>query len=180
LKLKKLFKGWTGDVLYIVLGFIFAYLFYQGLGLALSTDLPVVAVVSSSMEHDDSVGQDHYKWLEENLGYNRSYIASWPISNGFLVGDLPVVIGTDRYQVGDVIVYSIPYAPAPIIHRIIKINDDGTFQTKGDNNPHQLFYETAIKKEQIHGKVIFIIPKLGYFKVFANVLWNALKGVIGI
>lgn len=148
---------------YIYGGIILAFLFHMILGLIFSTSLPVVAVVSSSMQHDNPE-VTHYGWLEKNLGYNRSYIDSWPISNGFSIGDMPIVKGSDSYQVGDVIVYDAGQ-PAPLIHRIIKINPDGTYQTKGDNNPGQLPYELSVKKEQIKGKVIFVVPYLGWFKV---------------
>jgi len=173
-KFKKLTEGWFGYIFYAVLGIIIAFLVNQALGFALSTDLPVVAVVTSSMEHDDSTEVNHYQWLEKNLGYNRSYVDSWPISNGFLIGDMPIVQGSSNYRVGDVIVYSIHGQSIPVIHRIIKINADGSFQTKGDHNSNQLPFEFSIKKDQIHGKVIFIIPKLGYFKVVISRLLGGL------
>lgn len=160
-------KGWKGVVVYAILGIIIALLSNQTLGFVLSTDMPVVAVVSSSMQHDNEE-VTHYKWLEDNLGYNRSYIDSWSVPNGFNVGDMPVIQGSSEYGVGDVIVYSRPGQSVPIIHRIIKINLDRTYQTKGDNNTGQMDYELSVGKEQIHGKAIFIIPKLGYFKVIVS------------
>lgn len=169
MKLKRLTQGFIGNIFYSLLGVLFAVIFYYGiLRFALGTDLPMVAVVSNSMKHDSSVDADHYLWLEKNLGYDESYIKSWPVASGFAIGDMPVVRGSEEYEVGDVIVYSIPNSKAPIIHRIVKINDDGSYQTKGDNNSGQLPYELAVKREQIHGKVVFVIPKLGYVKVAVN------------
>ncbi|MBI2546870.1 MAG: hypothetical protein HYW23_00285 [Candidatus Aenigmarchaeota archaeon] len=177
---KILTEKWWGNIL---LGFLAAVIFYYViLAGVLSSSTPVVAVVSSSMEHTNPE-VTYYQWLGKNLGYNRSYIESWPDSNGFNVGDMPIVEGgkpftglfslagpseNQKYEVGDVIVYSVNGVSAPIIHRIIKINDDGTYQTKGDNNLGQLSYEQSVKPEQIKGKVIFIIPKIGYFKVILN------------
>jgi len=135
------------------------------LGIFLSTSVPGVSVLSGSMVHDENTEMNYYQWLEKNLGYNRSYIDSWPIKNGFLIGDLPIVQGSEKYQVGDVIVYDVSGQTIPIIHRIIKINPDGTYMTKGDHNSGLLPFEYSVKQEQIRGKVIFIIPKLGYFKV---------------
>jgi signal peptidase I len=86
------------------------------------------------------------------------------------VGDMPIIQGVKDYKVGDVIVYSTPGQSAPIIHRIIKVNPDGTFQTKGDHNPQQLPFEFKIQKSWIHGKVIFVVPKVGYFKVLVSKL----------
>jgi len=148
---------------YIFGGAITAFIVYSLIGFALSTSLPIVVVVSSSMEHHNP-GETFYGWLENNFNYNKSYIDSWSFSNGFLVGDMPIIMGRDRYEVGDVIVYDANQ-PAPIIHRIVKVNPDGTYQTKGDNNPGQSKFELNVSLDQIKGKVIFIIPKIGYIKI---------------
>lgn len=171
---KSLTEGMTGYIFYSIIGLIMAFLLNQTLGFALSTDLPVVAVVTSSMQHDETIQITHYQWLEENLGYDKEYIDSWPIPNGFSVGDMPIVQGLEEYKVGDVIVYTAPGQNVPIIHRIIKINDDGTYMVKGDRNSNLLPFENSIAKDQIHGKVIFIIPKLGYFKVFVSKITGGL------
>jgi len=169
---KRLNQGWLGIVFSIFLGVVFAtFFYYVVLATALQTNLPVVAVVSSSMEHVNPEFT-HYDWLQKAFNYPRVSIESWPVPNGFSIGDMPVVQGTSDYSVGDVVVYSVEGQPAPIIHRIIKVNDDGTFQTKGDNNLSQLSYELSVKKEQIKGKVIFIIPKLGYVKVLASKIFG--------
>ena len=170
-KLKKILnEGWTGMLFYSFLGVVFAFLLSQALALALSTDTPVVAVLSASMQHDNPQ-QTFYGWLE-NMGYTKSEIDSWSIPTGFLVGDMPIVVGAESYKVGDIIVYSVPQENYPIIHRIIRINADGTYQTKGDNNMQQYGYELSVRNEQIHGKVVFVFPKLGYFKVLATKLFG--------
>jgi len=179
-KFNKMTAGPFGYFLYAIGGILIAFLLNQALAYALNTDLPVVAVVSSSMTHDESTERVHYQWLEENLDYNRSYIDSWPIRDGFLIGDLPIVAGSDEYKIGDVVVYSIPGQPVPIVHRIISINTDGTFRTKGDHNSNLLPFEYSVQKGQIHGKVIFIIPKLGYFKVALTKLVGAQASFNGI
>lgn len=144
------------------------------LGILLSTSLPAVSVLTGSMIHDSTTEVIYYQWLEKNMGYNRSYIDSWPIKDGFLSGDLPIVQGSNDYKVGDVIVYDAPNEQYPIIHRIIKLNPDGTFMTKGDHNNILLPFEYSVKSGQVHGKVIFIIPKLGYFKVVFNWLFGGI------
>lgn len=164
---KRLNEGWIGILFSIFLGIVFAtFFYYVVLATAFQTTLPVVAVVSASMEHRNPE-LTHYSWLNKAFNYDRKTIDSWPVPDGFLIGDMPVVQGTSEYNVGDVVVYRVQEQPAPIIHRIIKINGDGTYQTKGDNNLSQLSYELSVKKEQVYGKVIFIIPKLGYVKVLA-------------
>jgi signal peptidase I len=183
---KSLTEGWMGNIFYSALGILCAVIFYFViLRFALGTDLPMVAVVSNSMKHQSTLDTTHYQWLETNLNYNRSYIDSWPIGSGFSIGDMPVIRGEKEYKVGDVIVYDTLCPPcpgynvcqnAPTIHRIIKINQDGTYQTKGDNNNGQICYEYSVSKSQVHGKVIFIIPKLGYFKVIVNKIFSLLVG----
>ncbi len=165
---KRLNQGWIGIIFSIFLGVLFAtFFYYVVLATALQTNLPVVAVVSSSMEHDNPE-LTYYGWLQKTFNYPRVTIESWLAPNGFSIGDMPIVQGSDDYVVGDIIVYMVEEQPAPIIHRIIRINDDGTYQTKGDNNLSQLSYEYSVKKEQVYGKAIFIIPKLGYVKVLAS------------
>lgn len=168
---KKLNEGWIGNLFQIFLGVLIAFLTYKLLGFLLSTPTPLVAVVSTSMQHDQEE-ITHYAWLESKFGYNRSYIDSWPISKGFNIGDMPIVIGQKEYKIGDVIVYKVNGIPYPIIHRIVAINEDGTYQTKGDNNLSQLEYEYKVEKSQIYGKVMFVIPKLGWFKIFVSKIFG--------
>lgn len=127
-------EGWLGSIIYVFLGFVIAYLMNVALGFALSTDTPVVAVVSYSMVPS----------LDK--------------------GDMIFVTGGD-VKMGDIIIYDVSAYKYPIIHRVIKINPDGTLETKGDNNPGQIYFEHNIKKEQIHGKVLLRVPYLGWVKI---------------
>lgn len=185
----KLTSGIFGYVVYAVLGIVAAYLFYFGIGFVLHTDLPFVAVVSGSMDH--GINEDgppcgsavNYTETFDNwwaqcgsyyvdLGITEVQFKTFPFSNGFKIGDMPIVEGDTSYKVGDIIVYSVPSEPAPIIHRIVKINLDGTLQTRGDHNSGQNPYEYSVKLSQIHGKVIFILPKIAYLKVILNRLFG--------
>jgi hypothetical protein len=150
---------------YVIIGVGLALLVKQAMVYALNTDMPIVAVVSESMEHHN-IDVTYYGWLKQRFGYTREYVDTWPVGDGFNVGDMPIVEGDAAYGIGDVVVYSVSGQDVPIIHRIVKQNLDGTFQTKGDNNINQLPYEVSVKVSSIHGKVIFVVPKLGYFKVF--------------
>jgi signal peptidase len=139
----------VSTLMYIILGVVLALSINQGLALALSTDMPVVAVESNSMVPT------------------------------FYKGDILVLQGvpSEDLQIGDIIVFSPENYATPIVHRITEINPDGTFQTKGDANLRQLPFEKKITPEQIHGKVIFIVPYLGWVKigmtdyVIPNILW---------
>lgn len=162
MKNKNLKKETIETIGYIVLGIVAAYLLNFGLGLAMGTDLPVVAVVSDSMTHDSVTPDRHYDYLQENFGYTKEEIDAWPIKDGFLRGDVLVVDGVsmDQLEVGDVIIYDIPGQSTPIVHRIIKI-DGNQILTKGDHNPS---YDPW-KPIKIHGKAIFVIPYLGWPKL---------------
>lgn len=158
---------WLKELKYFALGLLIAFLFHKLVGLALGTPIPLIAVVSASMEHRNPE-LTHYAWLEQRFGYNRSYVKSWPFAKGISVGDLPIVAKAEHYEVGDVIVYAVAGQRAPIIHRIVKINEDGSFQTKGDNNLHQWSYELSVRPEQVYGKVVLVIPYLGWPRVLLD------------
>ncbi|UCD07062.1 MAG: signal peptidase I [Candidatus Aenigmatarchaeota archaeon] len=148
-----LLPGFTNSsIFYVILGVILALLVNQGMAFALSTDMPIVAVESDSMVPT------------------------------FYKGDILVLQGVpaEQLKVDDIIVFSPPNQDTPVVHRIIGINPDGTFQTKGDANPGQIWYEKSIKASQVHGKQIMIIPLLGWIKIITmefilpNLVWMIL------
>ena len=158
---------------YILLGVFAAYLLNFSLGLALGTELPVVAVVSNSMTHDSTTLERHYEYLQENFGYTEDQVDSWPIKSGFLKGDVLVVKGVDDddLKVGDVIVYSIKGQSTPIVHRIVKI-ENGKITTKGDHNPSH----DPWTPQKIYGGAVLVIPYLGWPKVKLTEIMGGVKG----
>ena len=78
------------------------------------------------------------------------------------VGDAVLIdktIKTDKIKVKDIIAY-VNENDIIVVHRVININSDGTYITKGDyNNTADPVY---VKKEQIVGKVILRIPYIAY------------------
>lgn len=150
-------SGFTNSsIFYIIIGVVLAFGVNHGMAFALSTDMPIVAVESNSM------------------------IPS------FYKGDILILQGVPAEQlgVGDVIVFSPPNQEVPVVHRIIEINPDRTFQTRGDANPGQIWYEKSIKYSQIHGRQVMIIPLLGWIKIitmefiFPNLIWMILGVVL--
>jgi signal peptidase I len=170
---------------YIFGGVLLAAIVHLSLAVALGNSFPVVAVVSGSMDHGlnsfglpcSKVQKDYVENFDNwwglcgdtytEFGITKEQFQSFPFKDGFKIGDLPIIQNAETYHVGDIIVYDADEA-APIIHRIVKINADGTYQTKGDHNLGQNDYEDLISLEQIAGRVIFIIPKVGYFKVLTS------------
>ena len=156
--LKKRYKWMNSSVFYIILGVALAFGINWGLAFALNTDMPVVAVESNSMVPT------------------------------FYKGDILVLhgTGTGQLKVGDIIVFSPSPEQTPVVHRIVAVNPDGTYQTKGDNNNGQLPFEKRIEASQIHGKTILIIPYLGWLKIglmeyaLPNLLWLLLGGGVAV
>jgi signal peptidase I len=72
-------------------------------------------------------------------------------------------------RVGDVVVLDQGGNTIPLVHRVVEIwyeNGSPRFMTKGDANSRPLPAEVANRPEQILGKVIFVIPKLGYISLW--------------
>lgn len=79
----------------------------------------------------------------------------------------------DQYNVGDIITFNssdVRYNGLTVTHRIVDKQVTGAqnslYTTKGDNNP--VVDPTAVKTNAIYGKVLFKIPKLGYFQSFLS------------
>ena len=73
---------------------------------------------------------------------------------------LAVTINEKDLKVGDIVGIKAPkdknaLTSKLVVHRIIGINEDGTFILKGDANLSSLYYETHVTAEQIQYKVIW-------------------------
>lgn len=143
--------SWTVN---IVLAFILIkFVLYPAAGFLLGSELPVVAVVSSSMDHRTLDGTicgerpaaDATWWQTCGDWYTQRNITQeafedYPFDNGFWKGDIMILGGADDADVGDVIVFTAG-RQYPIIHRVVeKWEEDGTtyYATKGDHNEEQI------------------------------------------
>jgi len=171
----------------IILAFVLIkFIVYPVLSLLLGTTHPVVAVVSSSMEHN----QEFSKWWEHNQewylnnGITNGEFLTYPMKNGFRRGDIIVLLGKQPKDIkrGDIIVFRTG-GREPIIHRIVQITTDENgfiYSTKGDNNAGQikrpLVDETKINEAQVIGTAFFRIPVLGYVKILSvEIVCNGYK-----
>ena len=78
------------------------------------------------------------------------------------IGDVVVVNTKIKYedlQIGDVITYKSGLTN--VTHRIVDINSRGEVITQGDANNSPDFSGSGISKDNLVGKVMFGIPKLG-------------------
>jgi len=164
----------------LVLAFVIVkFVVYPLLGILFGTTHPIVAVVSSSMEHQTSFDEwwrSQSDWYE-NYGFSKTDAKKWPFKNGFNKGDIMILRGKNVKDVktGDVIVFR-GNSNDPIIHRVVKkYKEDNNylFQTKGDNNADSFegLGEIGITENKIIGTAVFRIPLLGWVKIlFVDIL----------
>ncbi len=173
---------------------IIKFLLYPGLGFVLGTPAPIVAVVSGSMEHDGNFDsfwsepmccnaactrQEIQSAFYERVNLTRAEFRDFDFANGFNKGDIMILYSPKKAELGDVIVYLVEHRPDPIIHRVIRISDENGkrfFWTKGDHNCDVGSFENRIPEDRVIGKAVWRVPFLGWVKIFAVSLWQALMG----
>ncbi|MDD5133708.1 MAG: signal peptidase I [Candidatus Nanoarchaeia archaeon] len=167
----------------VILAFLIVkFLIYPGLGLILGTSYPVVAVVSSSMEHNSNFETwwtANENWYE-NMNITKTQFESYSFKNGFNKGDIMVLVGVkpEKIKLGQVAVFQGSLRD-PIIHRVVKISNENNqifIQTKGDNNADSRRDELKTSSNAVYGRALFKIPWLGYVKIlfvdFINLVKN--------
>ncbi|MFP4118630.1 MAG: signal peptidase I [Candidatus Woesearchaeota archaeon] len=153
----------------IVLAFlIIKFIVYPVLSAMFGTSLPLVAVVSCSMEHrftdcgaeispevlcsSQGEGAVTFKEYWEHCGnfYEKNNISyerfeSFPFEDGFNKGDVIFLKGEEPVDihVGDVLVFEAEMENSyPIIHRVVEKQEteagEFVFETKGDHNAKQI------------------------------------------
>lgn len=99
-------------------------------------------------------------------------------------GDIVVSMKIDvnTIQIGDIITFRYDDETDPnrcVTHRVSNITYDGDntyFSTKGDSNEEN---DTRIvKSSEVIGKVVFIIPYLGYISNFARSIWGFMLFIV--
>lgn len=170
--------SWSSWVVSVILAFVLVkFVIYPVLGFALGTSLPVVAVVSGSMEHNGLGFGDWWllngRWYEAK-GISGEDMQGYRFHNGFNKGDIMILTGIKPKNIkgGMVIVYSTARYKYPIIHRVVDSSEDGGklyFETKGDNNKQQ--DPDPVGEEQVLGRAVLKIPFLGWIKLaFATII----------
>ena len=97
------------------------------------------------------------------FGYTFFEVATGSMANTINIGDIVVVKVNEAFKENDIIVYK--EENSFITHRVIKI-DGQDLISRGDANNSE---DKPIKSDQILGKVIYIIPKIGIWrKVLAS------------
>jgi signal peptidase len=90
-----------------------------------------------------------------------------------VVGDIVITreVEANQVQVGDIIRYR--QGDTFTIHRVVDVDRQGrsTFITKGDANNAQ---DAPVSPGELDGKVILVIPKLGWLSIGVRNLLSAL------
>jgi len=102
------------------------------------------------------------------LGFTPTIIASGSMQPTLNVGDIAIVASTPAkaIKIGDIIQYRTSQTEEPTIHRVIEKYETGGltwFITQGDANNAP---DDPINEKQVTGKVISIIPKLGWVSIY--------------
>ena len=102
------------------------------------------------------------------LGFTPTVIASGSMQPTLNVGDIAITVKTPAkaIKIGDIIQFYRASGEPPTIHRVIdKYRSGGLtwFITKGDANNAP---DDPINEHQVIGKVILIIPKLGWVSIY--------------
>lgn len=169
----------------IIVFVLFKFVLYPLSGVVFGTSLPVVAVISESMEHRVNIDDDGVNymcgisfmrsnrevtfdrwwaicgsWYEENTAIDKEEFSEFRFSNGFNKGDIIFATGkkSEDIEVGDVIIFATSQ-PVPIIHRVIDIKTEENtsfFVTKGDNNAD---VNRAIGEDRIHEDNVLGVAK---------------------
>jgi signal peptidase len=106
-------------------------------------------------------------WASSGLfGFYPTIIASGSMTPTMNVGDIAITVSTDpsKIQVGDIIQYW--QGQEMNLHRVVEIRQtesEEQFITKGDAN--NVPDSEPVSADQIRGKLIFFIPKLGWASI---------------
>ena len=167
-------KGWVLSLIFI---FVFIkFIFFPILSFTLGTSLPLAIVESCSMYHsNDVLGNFDIWWNSHEEKYSQFEISkttfeTFSMYKGFNKGDIIFITGTNpnKIKIGDIIIYNTD-TPSPVIHRVMNITETSSgliFQTIGDNNNGQIYFEKQVTSSQIVGKAQFkLAPLAGWFKL---------------
>lgn len=101
------------------------------------------------------------KEVPQLFGYAQLVVLSGSMDPTLKVGDMIVVHEEQAYEEQDIITFRTETVPTT--HRIIETKDTG-FITKGDAN--NVEDEGIVTKNQIYGRVVMVIPKVGEWMLF--------------
>lgn len=163
-KWDELNSGWTGTLIYSVLGILVAFLLNSSLGVVLGTPLPVVTVSSGSMVPTLNIG---------DIVFIRAYEAYEPgqiiVFNGWrkepIIHRVVARIASD----GEIEKWGGFDMPQESLQKL-SLAGQTVYVTKGDHNSgcDQCFGSqpnAAIGQQDVYGASLLVIPYLGWVKI---------------
>src|SRR3989344_7216938 len=103
-------------------------------------------------------------------GYKSFLVLSGSMEPTINTGDIVIVHSNSNYYIKDVVTFREKDGRI-VTHRIVKVQDatDSTlFETKGDAN--RSGDEAAVAIRKVFGRVVFVVPKIGFLVGFAKSL----------
>ena len=101
-------------------------------------------------------------------GYTSASITSGSMMPTLRIGDVVIAVdhGDDDIAPGTIVVYEDPRKHDLVTHRVVSVNPDGSYITKGDvngaNDPE------PIPAANIKGKAQWIVPFVGLLRIWAS------------
>ena len=180
---------WSWVVFFVLAFILIRVVFFSLASFATGSPMPFVVIESCSMNHPGFFGdfeswwQSYGSWYEEQ-NITKEQFQEFKYNLGMKMGDIIVVSKRGGINLGDVIIFQTnkeATSVRPIIHRAISL---GPLATKGDYNSKQLTLannayridETSIGQEQVIGRAVFKIPRLGWVKLIFVKIYELLKG----
>jgi len=117
-------------------------------------------------------------WLNSGaLGVRPSLISGNSMNPILYPGDVVVtrVVSPEKIQVGDIIRFR--RGDIDIVHRVMEVQSNGSttiFTTRGDNNNVN---DEPVMADQLEGKVILTLPKIGWIGIFFRMALNWAGGL---
>lgn len=101
-----------------------------------------------------------------NLPIKVFLVQSGSMEPTIMTGDV-IVVANDNISLNDVVTFR-DSTNRVVTHRIIEVNKGQEFVTKGDANRNE--DRETIRESQIIGKVVMVIPKVGFLINFSKTL----------
>lgn len=115
--------------------------------------------------------------LRKNLSYKSYVVQSGSMEPSIRVGDVIIIHTQQSYEKTDVITYKDAQKHT-VTHRILEKKEGSPplYLTKGDAN--QVADTEEIAHPSVIGKVILVIPKIGYFIQFVRTPWGLILTIL--
>ena len=112
------------------------------------------------------------------FGYSFSVVVTESMYPVIKANDIIIIKDYDysKLKVGDIIVYYNEEYNINVVHRIVKINADSTYTTKGDNNALEDSF--PITKDIFIGKVVKYGNFLGIGNVISQYRWAIIIAIV--